>query len=45
MPASCSPFSVRWALLIWLGAITAIGWVIAITAGYSTVLVSHRNQS
>ena len=24
-----------WAFLIWLGAITAIGWSIAITAGYS----------
>jgi len=34
-----------WAFLIWLGAITAIGWTIAITAGYSSVSVSHRSRS
>jgi hypothetical protein len=34
-----------WAFLIWLGAITAIGWAIAITAGYSTFAVSHRSRS
>jgi hypothetical protein len=34
-----------WAFLIWLGAVTAIGWVIAITGGYSTVSASHRSQS
>lgn len=34
-----------WAFLVWLGAITAIGWVIAITAGYSTFSVSHRSRS
>jgi hypothetical protein len=34
-----------WAFLIWLGAITALGWTIAITAGYSTFSVSHRSRS
>jgi hypothetical protein len=34
-----------WAFLIWLGAITAVGWTIAITAGYSTFAVSHRSRS
>ena len=34
-----------WAFLVWLGAITAIGWAIAITAGYSSVSVWHRSQS
>ena len=34
-----------WAFLIWLGAITAIGWTIAIMGGYSTVSVSHRSRS
>jgi hypothetical protein len=34
-----------WAFLIWLGAITAIGWTIAIMAGYSTFSVSHRSRS
>ncbi len=34
-----------WAFLVWLGAITAIGWTIAITAGYSTASASHRSQS
>lgn len=33
-----------WAFLIWLGAITAVGWAIAITAGYSTVPASHRSR-
>src|SRR5262245_25865763 len=34
-----------WAFLIWLGAITAIGWTIAITAGFSTAAVSPRHPS
>lgn len=34
-----------WAFLIWLGAITAIGWTFAIMAGYSTFSVSHRTRS
>jgi len=34
-----------WAFLVWLGAITALGWAVAITAGYSTVAVSHRGRS
>jgi len=34
-----------WAFLIWLGAITAIGWTIAMTAGYSTATVSPGNPS
>ncbi|MEJ0038972.1 MAG: hypothetical protein WDO68_23405 [Gammaproteobacteria bacterium] len=32
-----------WAFLIWLGASTALGWAVAIMAGYSTLSVSHRN--
>ena len=34
-----------WAFLIWLGAVTAIRWAIAITGGYSTASASHRIQS
>ena len=34
-----------WAFLIWLGAITALGWTIAIMAGYSTSAVSHQSRS
>jgi hypothetical protein len=34
-----------WAFLIWLGAITAVGWAIAITAGCSTFSVLRRSRS
>ena len=32
-----------WAFLIWLGAITAIGWTIALATGYSTAAISARD--
>ena|SRR6185369_9485054 len=32
-----------WAFLIWFGAITAIGWTIAIATGYSAAAISARN--
>lgn len=34
-----------WVFFIWLGAITAIGWTIAVMGGYSTASVSHRSRS
>jgi len=34
-----------WAFLIWLGAITAIGWSIAIATGYSAAATAARHSS
>jgi hypothetical protein len=34
-----------WAFLIWLGAITAIGWTIALATGYSAAAICARNSS
>ena len=34
-----------WAFLVWLGAISALGWAVAITAGYATVdRVAHAAE-
>jgi hypothetical protein len=34
-----------WGFLIWLGAITAIGWTIAITAGYAASAAAPQSRS